>query len=253
MHRTLALVLLLSAGAALADVSKTCSITSARADGKMQFSWQSGGCAGEERCHEGNSDMPWSRWTGITPADLRHEGMAFDARMRAEAGEMRCAGTVHDGALHGSYSFAASPEFARQMEAMGFDNQTPERLQGYAFLDVTTEWVKGMKNAGVQEMTAENLMGLRALKVDATYVRAMAAAGYPELQAGKLTGMKAVGVSPEKVQQIRAMGYTPTQEELIQMSVFKIDAPFVARVKAKGFQNPTIAQLVKIKIFKLDE
>jgi hypothetical protein len=37
------------------------------------------------------------------------------------------------------------------------------------------------------------------------------------------------------------------------MSVFKIDAPFVEKMKAHGFKNLTIAQLVKIKVFKLDE
>jgi hypothetical protein len=120
-------------------------------------------------------------------------------------------------------------------------------------LDVTTEWVRQMRDAGVTEMTAQNLMGLKALKVDPTYVKAMAAAGYPEMRAQKLTSMKAVGVSPEKVQAVKAMGFSPTQEELIQMSVFKIDAPFVQRMKARGFQNLTIAQLIKIKVFKLDE
>jgi hypothetical protein len=84
-------------------------------------------------------------------------------------------------------------------------------------------------------------------------VHAMAAAGYPELAAEKLTSMKAVGVTPDKVQAVRAMGYAPTQQELIEMSVFKIDAPFVERMRARGFKNPTIAQLVQIKVFKLDE
>jgi hypothetical protein len=60
---------------------------------------------------------------------------------------------------------------------MGFSDETPERLQCYAMLDVTTAWVKEMKDAGVTEMTAEKLMGLKALKVDAAYVKAMASAG----------------------------------------------------------------------------
>jgi len=110
-----------------------------------------------------------------------------------------------------------------------------------------------MKDAGIRGMTSEKLMGLRALGVNAAYVKGMSAAGYPELEADKLTGMKAVGVSPEKVAQVHALGFKPSQEELIQMSVFKIDAPFIERMKAKGFTNPTISQLVKIKIFKLDE
>jgi hypothetical protein len=254
MRRFFVLGLMLGLGtAAVADTAGTCSIRAGRTEEKMTFSSERGDCVAGHGCHEGNSDMLWSRWSVVTPQDLQHEGAAVDARMKAESGEIRCAGTVHDAALRGTYSFSPDAGFARRMEAMGFDEQTPERLEGYAMLDVTTEWVKEMKDAGVTEMTAQKLMGLRALKVDPSYVKAMAAAGYPELRANKLTSMKAVGVSPEKVQAVRAMGYSPTQEELIQMSVFKIDAPFVERMKARGFKNLTIAQLVKIKVFKLDE
>ncbi|HEX3968980.1 MAG TPA: hypothetical protein VHW70_13510 [Edaphobacter sp.] len=241
------------AAAAVAETAGSCSIRAGRMDGKMSFGWEGVECAAGHHCHEGDSDMLWSKWSGVTPQDLEHEGAAVDARMKAEAGEMRCVGTVHEAALRGTYSFTPDGGFAKRMEAMGFDDQTPERLQGYAMLDVTTEWVKEMKDAGVTEMSAQNLMGLRALKVDAGYVKGMAAAGYPELRASQLTSMKAVGVNPEKVQAVKAMGFSPTQQELIQMSVFKIDAPFVERMKARGFKNLTIAQLVKIKVFKLDE
>jgi hypothetical protein len=255
MRRILVLGLMLGLGAtaAVADTAGSCSIRAGRTEEKMSFSWERGDCSAGHRCGEGSSDMLWGKWSGITPQDLEHEGMAVDARMKAESGEMRCVGTVHDAAMRGTYSFTPDAAFVKRMEAMGFDDQTPERLQGYAMLDVATTWVKEMKDVGVTEMTAQKLMGLKALKVDAAYVKAMAAAGYPELRANKLTSMKAVGVSPEKVQAIRAMGYSPTQEELIQMSVFKIDAPFVERMRARGFQNLTIAQLVKIKVFKLDE
>jgi hypothetical protein len=261
MKRIFTLSLLLSIGAtvAMADAPQTCSIASGRSDGKMEFSWQRGDCKPETHCHEGDSDMSWSRWTGVTPADLQREGASIDARLKGDAGEMRCVGTVHGSEIHGTYSFTPNPDFPRSMEALGLSisNQTDQkmndRLQGYTMLDVSIEWIKAMKDAGVKGMTADNIMGLRALGVDPAYVHGMAAAGYPELDADKLTGMKAVGVSPEKVKQIRAMGFSPTQDELIQMSVFKIDAAFVERMKAKGLKDLTIAKLVQIKIFKLDE
>ena len=247
-------VCLLAVGAAAyAEVPANCSIAAGRWDGKMSFSFERGDCDGKRHCHEGESDMSWNKWAGIVPEDLQHEGATIDARMKAEPGEMRCAGKVHDGALQGAYSFTPNADFIRQMEAMGFADQNSDRLQGYAMLDITIAWVKDLKDAHVTEMTSDNLMGLRALKVDAAYVHAMAADGYPELGAQKLTSMKAVGVTPEKVHAVRAMGYSPTEEELIQMSVFKIDAPFVERMKARGFKDLTISQLVKIKVFKLDE
>jgi hypothetical protein len=251
MRRIVALVLLVWLGAmamAVAETAGTCLIRAGENEGKLSFSSESGDCVAGHRCHQGSSDMLWSKWSGVTPQDLEREGAAVDARMKAEAGEMRCVGTVHEAAMRGTYSFTPDAGFVKRMETLGFADLTPERLQGYAMLDVTTAWVKEMKDAGVTEMTAEKLMGLRALKVDAAYVRAMAAAGYPELHANQLTSMKAVGVSPEKVQAVKAMGYSPTKEELIQMSVFKIDAPFVERMKARGFKNLTIAQLVKIKL-----
>ena len=255
MRRILVLGLMVGLGTAVtvAETAGNCTIRAGRTEGKMSFGWERGDCVAGQHCHEGDSDMVWSKWSGVTAQDLEHEGAAVDARMKAEAGEMRCVGTVHEAALRGTYSFTPDDGFVKRMEAMGFDDQTPERLQGYAMLDVTTGWVKEMKDAGVTEMTAQNLMGLKALKVGPVYVKGMAAAGYPELRAHQLTSMKAVGVSPEKVQAVKAMGFSPTQQELIQMSVFKIDAPFVERMKARGFKNLTIAQLVKIKVFKLDE
>jgi len=249
----LALFLIASVMACYAEISGHCSISSGSRDEKAEFYWDRGDCSGQHQCHEGDSTMEWGRWTGIVPDDLQREGAAIDARMTAEPGEMRCTGKVHDGSLRGEYSFTPNAEFTRHMDSMGFDNLTGERLQGYALLDVTTAWVKELKDAHVTGMTTDNLMGLRALKVDGAYVHEMAADGYPEMEAQKLTGMKAVGVSPDKVKAVRAMGYSPTEEELIQMSVFKIDAPFVERMKARGFKDLTIAQLVQIKVFKLDE
>ena len=251
----LGLIAALSATVSLAETTSTCSIRAGRTDGKMSFSSERGDCVdGKGRgCHSGDSDMLWSKWTGVTPQDLEREGAAIDARMKAEADEMRCVGTIHDAAMRGTYSFTPNDEFIKRMQALGFDDIAPERLEGFAMLDVTIEWTRSMKDLGIKGMTSDNLMGLKALGVDPAYVRGMANAGYPELEANKLTGMKAVGVSPDKVQQVRAMGYKPTEDELIQMSVFKIDGPFVASMKARGFQNLTIAQLVQIKVFKLDE
>jgi hypothetical protein len=244
----------MAAMTAFADTTGTCTVRAGDTEGKLSFSSQRGDCVTGQNCHQNSrSDMLWSKWTGVTPQDLEHEGATVDARMNAEAGEIRCVGAVHETVLRGTYSFTPHEAFVKQMEAMGFTDLTPDRLQGFVMLDITTEWTKEMKDAGVTELTTQSLMGLKALRVDPAYVKAMAAAGYPELRAHKLTSMKAVGVTPEKVQAIRAMGYTPTQEELIQMSVFKIDAPFVERMKARGFKNLTIAQLVKIKVFKLEE
>jgi hypothetical protein len=249
----LAICLIFAAAAASAQSPENCSISAGRWDGKLELAWKTHDCGQRGGCGESNSDLPWSRWSGIAPQDLEHEGAAIDARMTSDAGEIHCTGKVHDGELFGAFSFIENPGFTTALQSMGFARPNEDQLRGAAFLDVSIAWIKSMQEAHVSGMATENLMGLRALGVDAAYVRAMANAGYPELAADKLTGMKAVGVSPEKVAAVRAMGFNPDKDELIQMAVFKIDAPFVERMKARGFKNLTIAQLVQIKVFKLDE
>jgi len=200
-----------------------------------------------------NASVEWGRWTGISEETLAKEGATPTARMNAEAGDLVCNGSVHNGVLSGRYQFTPNEGFRTEMASMGFDEITPRKQLGFLMLDVTTAWVKEMKRLGVTDLSTGKLMGLKALHVDPEYIRAMSAAGYPELRAGKLTEMKAVGVTPEKVQEARSLGFTPTEQELIQMCIFHIDRPFVETMRARGLNDLTLEKLIKIKIFKVDE
>ena len=71
--------------------------------------------------------------------------------------------------------------------------------------------------------------------------------------ASQLVALKVQGVNAEEVRQIRALGYQPTYDELIQIRIFRITPDFIRNMEARGLKNLTIAKLVKIRIFKLDE
>jgi hypothetical protein len=209
---------------------------------------------GSDGCSDmNNSSIEWIRWTGVSVEMLQKEGTTLTARMSSEPGELTCNGSVHDGVLSGRYQFTPSEAFLKDMASLGFDGITPRKQLGFLMLDVTTAWVKEMKGLSVTELSTNKLMGLRALHVTPEYIRAMSAAGYPERRAGKLTEMKAVGVTPEKVQEAKSLGFTPTEQQLIQMSIFHIDRPFVEKMRARGLNDLTLEKLIKIKIFKVDE
>ncbi len=209
---------------------------------------------GAENCMEmSDSESNWSRWSGVSAQSFESEASPLSARLSGDAGGVVCDGVVHDGALSGRFRFIPSSTFPHSMEELGFSGITPWRQLSFLMLDVTLAWTRNIKAAGVTGLSAGQLISLRALQIDPDYIRALAAAGYPELRAGKLIEMKAVGVTPEKAREARAMGLQPNQEELIQMSVFKIDKAFVERMRARGVQELTVAKLIKIKTFKLDE
>lgn len=200
-----------------------------------------------------SSQIEWSRWSGVTPEALEREGAELTADLHGEAGDLHCSGTVHQGILAGRYDFTPDFAYLHKMESMGFGEITPSKLEGFLLLDITAEWAQQIKDAGVTDLNAGKLMGLRALGVDLAYIRGLAQAGYPELRSGKLTEMKAVGVTPEKIKEAQALGFHPSESDLIQMCIFKIDRPFVERMRARGLNDLSLAKLIQIKIFKLDE
>jgi len=253
------LTTLLMAGFATAGHTETlaglCMVSASHDNNAAEVVFRSSDCGDEgHNCSmSNNSDIAWTRWTGVSPEALKQDGAQLHGLMIGEAGELRCSGTVHDGVLSGRYEFTPNPAFVQKMASMGFNEITPRKQEGFLMLDVTTVWVQQMKDAGVTELTTNKLMGLRALHVDQSYIRGMSEAGYPELRAGKLTEMKAVGVTPEKAREAKALGFQPTEQELVQMSIFKVDRPFVERMRARGLTDLTLAKLIKVKIFKLDD
>jgi len=175
-------------------------------------------------CNSNFNHDPFTRLTGITRSDLARDGARLTATLAAEAGAFTCTGTVQEGVLHGDSLFIPDPAFVDRMEKMGFGGFTSEKLEAYAFLNVQSDWARSLQQAGVKGMSEDKLIALRVQKVD-----------------------------PEEVRQIRALGYQPSLDDLIQIRIFHITPDFIRKMQDRGFKDLTLAKLVQIKIFKLDE
>jgi len=258
-HLLFALLVIIAPGVSLAQtISGLCMVSASQPSDKpsgAQVMLSESNCdKATGGCMEmSNSSLAWSRWQGISRQSLQAESSSASAHLTGEAGDLICEGVVRDGVLSGRFHFTANPTFVHTMADLGFDGITPRKQLSFLMLDITPAWTREIKALGVTDLTTSKLTGLCALHVDADYIHAMAAAGYPELRANKLTEMKAVGVTPDKARDARAMGFQPTEQELIQMSIFKIDRPFVDRMRARGLEDLTLAKLIKIKIFKLED
>jgi hypothetical protein len=237
----------------LHSLSGTCSILAGRNASKFELKLDRGDCEKERNCQNSDGDESTDYFSGITLADLAREGAHLDAVMTAEAGTLRCSGTVHDLALTGTFVFEPNPKFVEEMRPLGITGLSSEQLEAYALFHIQRDWVVSLQKAGVTDITADNLIALRIFKVDADYVRSLQSLGYPPPSAEKLIALRVQGVNPEEVKQVQAMGYHPTLDELVQMRIFKVTPDFIHRMQAKGFDNLTIAKLVQIRIFKLAE
>lgn len=237
----------------LAPLNSRCYISADDDSGRFRIYIPSGDCEGSRNCGDNFSNDALDRITGITRADLEHEGANLTATLAAEAGTFTCSGTVHDGELAGRSVFTPDQGFVDRMERMGFSGYDSEKLMAYAFMDVTSKWVQSMQQAGVQGMKVDNLLALRIFRVDPDYIHSLTSMGYEMPDADKLIALKVQGVNADEVRQIRGLGYQPTLDELIQIRIFHITPEFIRRMQDRGLKNLTIGKLVQIRIFKLDE
>lgn len=235
------------------DLSGTCRIRATDTASGLELRLERGNCDDGSNCHNSETNVPLEGFTGITLADLNREGAHLDAVLKAEAGTLRCSGNVHASELEGSFTFEPDKAFVDRMREVGITGIDPNKLEVYAIFRVTRDWVVSLQKAGVTDIDADNLIALRIFRVDADYVHSLQSLGYSTPSAEKLIALRVQGVNPAEVRQIQAMGYHPTIDELIQMRIFKVTPDFIERMRAKGFENLTIAKLVQIRIFKLAE
>ena len=237
----------------LDQLTGSCSIRATGTAGGFELRLDRGNCDGGGHCNNTQTNEPLDAFTGISLADLNREGAHLDAVLTAEAGTLRCSGSVHASELVGAFTFEPDKGFVNRMREIGITGIDPDKLDAYALFRVTRDWVVSLQKAGVSDISADNLIALRIFRVDADYVRSLQSLGYPPPSADKLIALRVQGVDPAEVKQIQALGYHPTIDELIQMRIFKVTPDFIERMRAKGFENLTIAKLVQIRIFKLAE
>jgi hypothetical protein len=248
-----AAVLMSVPAAALETLHSSCTISAGEKSGMLRLQMGDEDCKGGKHCGNFSSDDLENRFTGFTRADLGRDGAQLTAVISAEAGTFTCAGTVHDGALEGQSTFTPNEAFVDRMRQLGFTGFDSEKLEAYTMFDIKSAWVESLKNAKVSGMTVDNIIALKIFRADPAYVSALTSMGYETPDADKLIALKVQGVDTNEVRELRQMGYQPTMDELIQIRIFRVTPDFIRKMRDRGFKDLTIAKLVQIKIFKLDE
>ncbi len=245
--------LALHAATPLEPLRARCVISASETADKFRIQIDDGACSEGDHCGSSFSNDSFTRFSGITLADLAREGASLTATLAAEAGTFTCAGTVHNRSLSGDAVFTPDTTFVERMRQMGFSGLDSKKLQAYAFVDVGSAWARSLQQTGMVGMTTDNLIALRIFNIDPEYIHSITALGYDLPAADQLIGLKVQGVNAEEVREIRALGFKPTLEELMQIRIFHITPDFIRRMQARGLNDLTIAKLVQIRIFKLAE
>ena len=145
-------------------------------------------------------------------------------------------------------SVGVTPEYAKSIASMGFGSPDVHELIGLRAQGVTPEYAAEMKASGIPVTDLHELMSLKALGVTPEYAKSMAAVGFPGLSTHELIAFRAQGVTPEYVQWVKKTFPDADMHMVTQGAAMHVDADFVARAKAHGFNDTSFDKLVKLKI-----
>ena len=117
----------------------------------------------------------------------------------------------------------ATPEFAREMAALGYGNLDADKLVEFRIQGVTPEYIREMRELGLKDLTADQLVQFRIFGVGKSQLDDLAKEGYKGLSPDNLVAFRIHHVDSNFIEKVKAAGYShPSPDELIQFKILGI-------------------------------
>jgi hypothetical protein len=191
-------------------------------------------------------DVPLARFRGISPGLLANGGNARFEYVH-DAGRLLCEGSFSWGRGSGTYTFAPSQEFVRELQKMGLEAPDDEQLFSMLMSDVTLEFARGVQEA-LRDVSARRLVELRVHGVTLDYIRDARQAGYLEFTAKDFVELRIHGVRTDFLRALKASGYHLDAREVIELRNHGVSAEFVADLKQAGYGSLAAREITRLKI-----
>jgi beta-lactamase regulating signal transducer with metallopeptidase domain len=233
------------------------------------------------RMSEGQSSsgmtIPIEAIEGLSAAQQASNGSPVRLSLRRDAGTFTLEGMFRGGVGAGTYTFAANPAFAAELQKRGIGQPSAQDQMelarqnvGLAFLDelasqgytkpsiqdlvraaqhgVSLDFLKGMGALGYRLGTLDPLINMRDHGVTPEFVRDLTAAGLPRMSADELVRVRDHGVTPEYIGELRQLGYDVKDAGvLVNARDHGVTPQFVKDLAKAGYNGLPLADLVKAR------
>jgi beta-lactamase regulating signal transducer with metallopeptidase domain len=146
-----------------------------------------------------------------------------------------------------------TPEFVRGMQAVGVDRLSHNQLVAMRIHGVTPEYVQAVRALGVAGVDqASHFVEMRIHRVTPEFIREMQAAGLGDLPRSMLVAMRIHGVTSEFVRGMEALGYRDlSHQQLLDMAIHRVTPEFIREMGVLGYRDLPVNQLVAMRIHRV--
>src|SRR5258706_6289048 len=142
------------------------------------------------------STWPASSFQGVDFSKPGRQDVHFT--IVRDAGKIDCEGYLKDGEGAGIFHFKPNPDYARQMQSIGFPVDD-EKQYAMAVQDVSLEFARQMQGEHLTDLDTDKLIAFRIFKVDKEFIADVRAAGLNVTDSDKLVAFRIHGVTPQIV------------------------------------------------------
>ncbi|HEX2832278.1 MAG TPA: hypothetical protein VHW00_04645 [Thermoanaerobaculia bacterium] len=149
--------------------------------------------------------------------------------------------------------FNVTPEYIREMRALGFKNISSEELVSSRIHRVTPQYVREMRAAGWSNLTLDDLQSSSIHGATPQFAAEMAKLGYKNLPFDDLVSFRIHRVTPEFINELRTLGYTNVSaDNLVSMRIHRVTPEFIRELEAAGYVKVPVEKLVSMRIHGID-
>jgi hypothetical protein len=191
------------------------------------------------------SEWPASAFQGVDLSKPGRQDVHFT--ITRDAGKIDCEGYLKDGQGAGFFRFEPNPDYARQMQSLGFPVDDDQQYS-MAVQDVSLEFAREMKSEHLTDLDSGKLIAFRIFKVNSQFIADIRSAGLNATDSDKLVAFRIHGVSPEMIRSLKQAGYSPNEDQLIAMRIHGATPEWMEALKKQGYDHVDIEKLIAFRI-----
>jgi hypothetical protein len=147
-------------------------------------------------------DIPLKDFKGLEQAVSSAAAAGFE--LPREAGTFTFKGKFKNDEGAGEFKFVIDPEFAKNMEALGYKKLAVDQIFHLAINDIGIAFVKELQAAGYDKLPIDKLAQMAIHGVTPAFVKELANLGYKNLSVDQLVQLRIHGVDADYVREMNA-------------------------------------------------
>jgi hypothetical protein len=198
--------------------------------------------------HSSNScSYPLSAFRGLSrPPSSANVPARFE--LVRDAGNVVFEGQLDSSGGAGRFSFAANPEFQRDMGRLGY-SLDEEKLYTATMHDISRAFLRGLEEVGYSKVTFDDLVSMRIHGATPEFIRELKALGYERLSTDDLVSMRIHGATPQYIRQMQELGYQRlSADDLVSLRIHGASPDFVREMRAAGYDGLSADDLTAMRI-----